>query len=52
MNSSTLIKAMLSSLHRIVTGGRWGESPNYLVHNLTALEKLHELDSAWLIGNI
>jgi Ser/Thr protein kinase RdoA (MazF antagonist) len=31
---------VLGSLHGIVTGGAWDESPDYLVHNLIALENL------------
>lgn len=31
---------ILSSLRGIITGGAWDESPDYLVHNLLALENL------------
>ena len=34
---------VLWSLHGMVTGGPWDESPDYLVHNLIALENLRSL---------
>ncbi|MEZ4737150.1 MAG: hypothetical protein R3E79_59480 [Caldilineaceae bacterium] len=34
---------ILSSLRGIVTGGPWDESPDYLVHNLLALENLQRI---------
>lgn len=39
---------ILGSLHGIVTGGSWDESPDYLVHNLIALENLGTLPSSTL----
>jgi Ser/Thr protein kinase RdoA (MazF antagonist) len=31
---------ILTALHGVATGDTWDESPDYLVHNLIALEKL------------
>jgi Ser/Thr protein kinase RdoA (MazF antagonist) len=33
----------LTALHGIATGGAWDESPDYLMHNLLALENLQVL---------